>query len=108
VIANKDGPLAIYEATGKPKPDRWLRVTLRGRTSNRDGIGAVVALTTTKGTRLRAVGAGGVVHSTGPAEAWFGLAGDDPGVSLEVRWPSGARTQLAAPLVGNLVVDVAQ
>jgi hypothetical protein len=108
VIANKDGPLAIYEATGKPKPDRWLRVTLHGRTSNRDGIGAVVALTTTKGTRLRAVGAGGVVHSTGPAEAWFGIATDDPGVSLEVRWPSGARTQLAAPLTGNVVVDEAQ
>ena len=103
-IANKDGPLSIYESEGRPSTRDWLRVTLQGRTSNRDGNGATVVVHTARGRRIRPVGAGGVVHSTSPAEAWFGL-GDDRVDALDVYWPSGRRSRVPGPLAGAIVID---
>src|SRR6185503_5430019 len=40
VIAQKEGPLSIYENRGRPAPGTHLRVALRGRASNREGVGA--------------------------------------------------------------------
>jgi enediyne biosynthesis protein E4 len=106
VIGHKEGPLAVYENRGRPPPTSWLHVALRGRTSNRDGLGAIVTLRTSSGrTHLRAIGAGGVVHTATPPEAAFGLGTDTP-ESLQVLWPSGRRTELPAPPPGtSLVID---
>ena len=94
VIGHKEGPLAVYENRGRPAATSWLHVTLRGRTSNRDGVGAIVTLRTSSGrTHLRAVGAGGVVHTATPPEAAFGLGADPPRVParpLAVRPPDRA------------------
>lgn len=107
VIAQKEGPLLVYENLGRPAPASWLDVALHGRASNRDGVGAVVTVRMASGrTQLRAVGAGGVIHSAGPAEAFFGL-GRDAVTSVEVRWPSGRRSVLAQPSAGALVVEEA-
>ncbi len=93
VIAPANGPLGIYETIGRPAPESWLRVTLQGSTSNRDGIGAVVRATRADGRVLtRVVGHGGATHVGAPAEAFFGL-GPHPVVRLEVGWPSGRRTE---------------
>jgi len=105
VIGQKEGPLVVYENRGKPAPTKWLRVTLRGRTSNRDGVGAVVTMRMASGrTQTRVVGAGGVVHSASPAEAFFGLGSDDV-TTVEVRWPSGRRTEVPGPSIGSLVLE---
>jgi hypothetical protein len=106
VIAQKEGPLVIYENRGAPAAEAWLRVMLRGRASNRDGVGAIVTAQLTGGrTRTRAVGAGGAVHSASPAEAVFGLGGDEV-ERVEVRWPSGRRSEVVRPLAGaTLVVE---
>lgn len=104
VIGQKEGPLVVYENRGAPAPERWLRVTLRGRASNRDGVGAVVTARLSGGrTRTRVVGAGGAVHSASPAEAVFGL-GDDEVLAVEVRWPSGRRTEVMRPPAGTSLV----
>ena len=106
VIAHKEGPLVIYENRGMPAPERWLRVTLRGRASNADGVGAVVTARLSGGrTVTRVVGAGGVIHSASPAEAVFGL-GDDEVAVLEVLWPSGRRSAVTRPPAGaSLLLD---
>jgi len=106
VIGQVDGPLLIYENRGKPARGSWLRVTLHGQVSNRDGVGAVVTLRMASGRTLtRSVGAGGVIHTAGPAEAVFGLGGDVVEM-LEVQWPSGRRTEIAGPAAGtSLVLD---
>jgi hypothetical protein len=106
VIGQVEGPLVIYENRGAPAAEAWLRVTLRGRASNRDGVGALVTAQLSGGrTRTRAIGAGGVVHSAGPAEAVFGL-GRDEVERIEVRWPSGRRSEVARPPAGaTLVVE---
>ena len=105
VIASHTGPLKLYQNVGKPTAGAWLQVTLHGQVSNRDGVGAVVTLHMASGrTQIRAVGAGGVIHSASPAEAFFGL-GHDAAASVDVLWPSGRRTQVAGPSAGALVVE---
>lgn len=105
VIGQRDGRLLIYENVGRPDPHAWLDVTLRGRRSNRDGAGAVVTIHQASGrVQARPVGAGGVVHATGPAEAFFGL-GDDEVVEVVVQWPSGRRSTRAWPGAGRLVIE---
>lgn len=106
VIASKDGPLAVFENRGRPDPKTWLHVTLRGQASNREGIGAIVTAYMTSGrTVIRPVGAGGVIHSAAPAEAFFGL-GNDGIERIEVGWPSGRRTTVIQPPTGvSLSVD---
>jgi hypothetical protein len=105
VIAQRNGPLVIYENRGTPGAGTWQRVTLRGHASNREGAGAVVTARMTSGrSQIRIVGAGGMVHSTHPVEAHFGL-GDDRVEAIEVEWPSGHRTVVDRPAPGALVVD---
>ena len=105
VIAQRDGPLVVYENRGAPARSSWQRVTLRGRTSNREGAGAVVTAHMTSGrTQIRIVGAGGVVHSSHPVEAFFGLGGDTVD-AIEVAWPSGRRSMVSHPPPGSLIVD---
>ena len=90
-------PSRLYENVA-PRRSADLRVRLEGGRSNRDGLGAVIEVRTSRGRRVvRAVGAGGVAHSSPPPVAEVSL-GDDDVASIEVRWPSGARQELAAPL----------
>lgn len=89
VVTGSDAPMRVYENVSAPGGG-WLVVALAGTSSNTDGIGAVVTLTVAGGRRVtRAIGAGGVVHSSGPPEAHLGL-GSASIERLEVRWPSGA------------------
>jgi hypothetical protein len=106
VISQKVGPLQIHRNRGKPASGSWLRVELRGQASNREGVGAVVTARLASGrSQIRAVGAGGVIHSSSPAEAFFGL-GSDEVLALEVQWPSGRRTEVASPPAGaSLIVE---
>lgn len=111
VIAQRNGPLMVFEDRGRPAPASWLRVTLRGRTSNRDGAGAIVTARMSGGrSQIRSVGTGGVVHSAHPAEAFFGL-GTGSVDAVEVAWPSGVRTVVNRPptgaLAGAMIVDEA-
>jgi enediyne biosynthesis protein E4 len=104
VIASLVGPLKVYKNVGKPAAGAWLQVVLDGHASNRDGVGAVVTLHMASGrNQIRVVGAGGVIHSASPAEAFFGL-GHDAAASVEVLWPSGQRTELIEPAAGAIVL----
>ncbi len=105
VTSLKQGPLKVYKNLSKPAPDAWLRVMLRGEASNRQGVGAVVTVHMASGrTQIRVVGAGGVIHSAGPAEAFFGL-GRDEVAAVEVLWPSSRRTEMIRPPTGSLILE---
>jgi hypothetical protein len=105
VISQKSGPIKIYENVAHPRPGTWLRVELRGQASNREGAGAVVTARMASGrAQVRVVAAGGVIHSSGPAEAFFGL-GSEEVAALEILWPSGRRSELARPSPGTLIVE---
>src|SRR5262249_25899595 len=101
----KLGRPLVYETRGRPSSARYLDVRLRGRASNRDGVGATVTIQQASGRMQRRVVAhGGVINTSAPAEAYFGL-GDDPVELLDIRWPSGIRTQVANPGGGTLLVE---
>jgi hypothetical protein len=105
VISPKQGALQVYETRGTPTARRWLRVLLHGHASNRQGVGAIVTLHLASGrTQMRVVGAGGVIHSAVPAEAFFGL-GTDEVSAVEVQWPSGRHSEVSGRSTGSLIVE---
>ena len=78
---------------------RWLAVELTGTKSNRDAVGAVVTLRLTGEagtmTLMRHVGAGSSYASQHSNRLHFGLGQHAAVTSLEVRWPSGRKTNLS-------------
>jgi hypothetical protein len=103
VVGTHQGPLRIVE-TRAPHDRRWLRVQLHGDASNRQGIGARVAVELSDGRWLvRAVGAGGIVHSSAPAEAHFGL-GHMAARAVRVEWPSGLNQVVSDPPTSGVLI----
>jgi enediyne biosynthesis protein E4 len=94
LITNGEGePLLLHNesVTG----GHWLRVTLVGRRSNRDSIGARVWLTMPDGTQVRDVTTGGSYLSASDPRLLFGLGSATRVTKLRVRWPGGASTARA-------------
>ncbi len=91
------GPLLIYE--NRFVPQNFLRVTLRGRQSNRLGIGTRLVATVGERQIIRECYPANTFMSQAPLAVHFGLA-DAPQVKqLVVIWPSGLEqtfTDLAA------------
>jgi enediyne biosynthesis protein E4 len=72
----------------------WLEIKLIGTRSNRDAVGARITLLARGHRQMREVHAGSGYLSGSSLVQHFGL-GDAPRVhSIEVRWPSGAVTEL--------------
>ncbi len=75
--------------------NRWLKITLRGTTSNRNGIGAVVAVTAGGRQQLQQLLAGFAMVSGGSdLTLHFGLGNLNSAERVEVSWPSGQRDVL--------------
>ncbi len=88
VVVNLNEPVSIYE-NRTPTTQRGLQIHLRGRQSNRMGIGAQVELTTPSGRQVRQIQpVTGFLGSSEPA-AHFGLAKEDHVERVTIRWPSG-------------------
>jgi enediyne biosynthesis protein E4 len=73
----------------------WLSVRLRGRRSNRDGVGARVVLDAGGTRQVREVHTGGSYLSQSDLRAHFGLGADTAAAAIEVRWPSGTVDRVA-------------
>ena len=69
--------------------NHWITLHLTGHKSNRDGIGAVVKLTTAHGSQwVMATTASGYLSSS-DARVHFGLGDSQVADTIEIRWPSG-------------------
>lgn len=95
-VVNNAGHPVLYRNEGGNDND-WLRVDPVGRTSNRDGLGAVITVTPTRGgpSMKREMNAGS--HYLGQSEftAHFGLGErEEPIDILTIRWPSGETQEL--------------
>jgi enediyne biosynthesis protein E5 len=73
----------------------YLSVSLRGRVSNSDGIGASVTVVsdTASQTKYRVLGSG--FGTAGSSRLFFGLADEAGPVEVQVRWPSGKETHMS-------------
>ena len=104
VITTNHGPAYLFRNDGGNR-NHWLRVKTVGSKSNRDGIGAVVRLTSASGRQWTMVHSGSSYCSQSELAPTFGLGADKVVQSLEVEWPSGVK-QRFTNLPANQVVTV--
>jgi len=104
-VACGDGvaqPNLLYRNNGNG--NHWLKVHLRGTTSNRDGIGAAVRVRATIGDKvvqqLRQIFANSGVRDISSPLAHFGLGNATKATTVRVEWPSGTVQELT-----NVPVD---
>jgi enediyne biosynthesis protein E4 len=88
VFTTNGGP--AYVLRNETNTDnQWLTLLLVGHKSNRDGIGAVIKLTTAAGSQWVTVTTGGSYLSASDKRAHFGLGTASVAQSIQIRWPSG-------------------
>jgi hypothetical protein len=83
--------------------NHWLTLKLVGHKSNRDGIGAVVEVTTSAGVQAVTVStASGYLSSSDP-RAHFGLGADEHPSRIDIRWPSGIQQTLRGVIADRIL-----
>jgi len=92
VVVTRIGERAEVFRNTSPAPNHYLAVRLRGKRSNRDGIGSMVHVTSASGRQqwnrvTTATGYG----SSSDRTVFFGMGRDAGRSSVEVLWPSGIR-----------------
>jgi enediyne biosynthesis protein E4 len=92
-INNNNGPAVLYRNDGGNR-NHWLQVKLSGTKSNRDGMDAVVRVTSAQGKQMQMVHSGSSYCSASDLALTFGLGHDAMASAVEVDWPSGKRQKL--------------
>src|SRR5262249_32755662 len=85
--------------------NNWLRIKTIGRTSNRNGIGCRITISTGTKSQTREIKSGGSYLSSSDLRAHFGLGGATKVDLLNVRWPGG-RIQVLRDVPANQTVTV--
>ena len=93
VVTTNDGAAHVLRNETKGG-QHWLTLTLVGHKSNRDGIGAVVKITTAKGTQFATVTTASSYLSSSDKRVHFGLGPATVVQAVEIRWPSGVVQRL--------------
>ncbi|HUX43763.1 MAG TPA: CRTAC1 family protein [Terracidiphilus sp.] len=88
-VVSTNGGLAHVLMNETATTNHWLTLRLTGHKSNRDGIGAVVKVTTAAGSQWVTVTTSSGYMSSSDPRAHFGLGKSDMAESVEIRWPSG-------------------
>ncbi|MGC2670271.1 MAG: CRTAC1 family protein [Candidatus Acidiferrum sp.] len=94
VVSNVDGPARLFRNVTS-NPGHWLALKLTGTRSNRDGIGAKVAVTLASDRKLynHCTTSVGYASSSEPLVR-FGLGKETVAKLIEIHWPSGRIQQL--------------
>jgi len=92
-IMNLDNPCKFIR-NNKGNENNWITLNLVGSTSNRDGIGAVVKVTTGDKTQVAQRKSTTGYLSQGDPRMHFGLAKSENVDRIEVKWPSGKLQEL--------------
>jgi hypothetical protein len=105
LLSTNGGPVYLFlnEATGAAAANKSLRVKLVGTKSNRDGIGAVVKISSGGVTQSQMLRSGSSYLSASELVLTFGLGQSDKVDSLEVRWPSGQLDKLSNIPAGQTI-----
>ena len=88
VISENGGPAHVLMNRTKTT-NHWIGFRLVGHKSNRDGIGAVIRIDTSKGSQWYTITTSSSYLSASDVRAHFGLASDTSVKTVEIRWPSG-------------------
>ncbi|HEY8716300.1 MAG TPA: CRTAC1 family protein, partial [Candidatus Acidoferrum sp.] len=107
VITENNGPARLLRNDNGNQND-MLRIRTVGVHSNRDGIGAVVTVKTSKGARMvQMVKSGSSYLSQSEMILTFGLGKPEPGktVTVEIAWPAG-KTESLSNVAANQLITV--
>ena len=88
LLTTNQGPAYLYR-NDLTSGNRSVRFRLQGTKSNRDGIGAMVRVTTPDGTQSRMVKTGSSYLSQSELAVTFGIAKRDKVDRVVIEWPSG-------------------
>src|SRR5207248_8731448 len=80
-----------------------LRIKLVGTKSNRDGIGAVITVTSGADKQTKMLRSGSSYLSQSELVATFGLGQQAKADSIEIQWPSGQTEKLANVNAGQTI-----
>ena len=94
LLTSNGGPAYLFRNDGG-NANSWIAVRTRGVKSNRDGIGAVVRVTSASGTQWNMVRSGSSYASQSDLTLTFGLGPDATVSAIDVEWPSGTKDHLA-------------
>jgi enediyne biosynthesis protein E4 len=104
VVTTNGGPAHIL-LNETATANHWITLHLTGHKSNRDGIGAVVKLTTAAGSQwVTATTSSGYLSASDP-RVHFGMGASAVADSIEIRWPSGI-VQTLAHVQGDRQIQV--
>lgn len=94
LLTSNHGPAYLFRNDGG-NANSWITVRTRGVKSNRDGMGAVVRVTSAQGKQWSLVRSGSSYASQSDLALTFGLGKDTTVSAVEVEWPSGAKDRIA-------------
>jgi hypothetical protein len=100
VITSNGGPASLYR-NDSPTGHRALRLSLRGVTSNRDGIGARVRVFAGADRYSRTVKTGSSYLSQSELPLTFGLGAAARADRIVVEWPSGKTDEMKDVAAGK-------
>ena len=87
---------------------KWLKIDLRGRTSNRDGVGAIVRVSAGSQTYTKAQDGQSGYLSQSILPLYFGLGNAAHADKISVEWPSGKRQALEGPINLNRTLEIVE
>ncbi|HEX3601916.1 MAG TPA: CRTAC1 family protein [Lacipirellulaceae bacterium] len=105
LLSTNGGAVYLFrnEAQTGTAANRSLRLKFVGTKSNKDGIGAVVRLTSGGDTQTQMLRSGSSYLSSSELVLSFGLGQRDKAESIEIRWPSGQVDHLSSVAAGQTV-----
>ena len=83
----------------------WLQIRLRGRQSNRDGVGSTIRISAGDDRQMRVVSAGDGYASQFSRVAHFGLGENEVIEELEVLWPNGKK-QIFEGILADQMIEI--
>jgi enediyne biosynthesis protein E4 len=88
-VVTSNGGAAYLLRNETATGNHWITLRLIGHKSNRDGIGAVVKLTTAQGSQWATVTTSSGYLSSSDPRVHFGMGDSAVASSIEIHWPSG-------------------
>ncbi len=109
IVTNDFGsePMVLISDLERTKPDlHYLKISLVGNASNRDGLGATVTVTADSRSFHRTHDGKSGYLSQSVYPLYFGLGESQVVDRVEVRWPSGRIQVVAGPIKTNSILKV--
>jgi hypothetical protein len=100
--------MVLISNLAEKRAPNYVYVGLTGAKSNRDGLGAIVTVTSTNGSVTKVLDGKSGYLSQSRAPLYFGLG--DAGVAdrVSVVWPSGVEQTLDGPFASGMHIEVTE